>query len=149
MDMCSTMQNGFQFATGDGHCIRFLFTGWDIDNSGKYAGAIIGVFCMGLLNGILTYARHYINNRFRDHSTILQRQIYLTLVYGIQIVLGYWLMLLIMTYESGIFMSILLGLILSHFISGYTIAKNRATNESANSETNPVFENEMNNTHLC
>ncbi|CAF3389427.1 unnamed protein product [Rotaria sp. Silwood1] len=148
MDNCMVMQNGFQFATGEDQCIVFLFRGWNVDNHVKYAFMILGVFCMGLLNGALAYIRHRINDSYREHSSLLLHQIYLALIYGVQIVLAYWMMLLVMTYESGIFISLILGLVIGYFIFGYIQAKNRPLNKII-SGNNSTYENRFSNTPCC
>ncbi|CAF4844160.1 unnamed protein product [Rotaria sp. Silwood1] len=148
MDNCMVMQNGFQFATGEDQCIVFLFRGWNVDNHVKYAFMILGVFCMGLLNGTLAYIRHRINDSYPGYSSLLLHQIYLALIYGVQIVLAYWMMLLVMTYESGIFISLILGLVISYFIFGYIQAKNRPLNKII-SGNNSTYENRFSNTPCC
>ncbi|CAF2522986.1 unnamed protein product [Rotaria sp. Silwood2] len=148
MDTCRVMQNGFQFATGKDRCIVFLFHGWNVNNHVKYAVMIVGIFCMGLLNGALAYIRHRLNENTRENSSLLLNQIYLALVYGIQIVLAYWIMLLVMTYESGSFISLIFGLVIGYFIFGYIQAKNRLSKNKV-SLANETYENQFNSTPCC
>lgn len=149
MKMCMVMQKGFQFATGDDHCILFLFQGWNIDNHAKYAGAVIGVFFMGLLNGALVFIRHFLNSRYQENSSLLLHQLYLSVVYGIQIVFAYWLMLLVMTYETGIFISLIFGLVIGHFLFGYIQARNRSKNDRMKLVNNSAYESHFNSTPCC
>ncbi|CAF3172105.1 unnamed protein product [Rotaria sp. Silwood2] len=148
MDTCMSMQNGFQFATHEDHCILFLFRGWNVNNHIKYAFMIIGVFGMGLLNGALNYIRHRLNENYREDSSLLLNQIYLSLIYGIQVVLAYWIMLLVMTYESGIFISVIFGLVIGYFIFGYIQAKNRLSKNNV-SLTNAIYDNQDSHIPCC
>ncbi|CAF4072245.1 unnamed protein product [Rotaria sordida] len=150
MDMCMAMQNGFQFATGKSNCIVFLFRDWNVNTQVKYTFMIIGIFCMGLLNGALVYIRHRINDSYRENSSLLLHQTYLALIYGIQVVLAYWLMLLVMTYESGIFISIVFGLVIGYFIFGYIQAKNHPLNASRiTSASNSTYNSEFSVSPCC
>jgi copper transporter 1 len=149
MDKCMAMQNGFQLATGNETCILFLFRGWNVDSSLKYAFMIIGVICMGLLNGALAYARHHLMNHAKYTSSLLIHQLWLTLVYGIQIVLAYWMMLLIMTYETGIFIALVLGLVIGYFIFGYIQARTHPSVNGREPKIDSTYHNQFSNTPCC
>ena len=135
MDKCMAMQNGFQFATGNDHCIVFLFPGWNVDSRLKYVFTIIGVFCLGLLNGAFIYGRHLFTSRRDMNLSIRKYQMYLSLMYGIHMLLAYWMMLLVMTYEASIFIALLLGLVVGHFIFG--LLQNRTP--SSTTEREPLI----------
>ncbi|CAF1491856.1 unnamed protein product [Adineta steineri] len=149
MSMCMVMQNGFQVANGKDGCILFLFQGWNVDTHVKYAFMLIGVICMGLLNGALAYVRHCLVNNSKHTSSLFIHQIYLSLLYAIQIILAYWMMLLVMTYETGIFISLICGLVLGHFVFGYIEAKNRSSTNIHPETTNTTFQNQFNSTPCC
>lgn len=152
MDGCSVMQNGFQIAGWNKNCILFLFRGWNVDSPVKYVFMLIGVICMGLLNGALAYARHRLMNYARRNSSLLVKQTWLSLVYGIQIVLAYWMMLLVMTYETLIFIALIVGLVTGYFIFGYLEAKARpSTNRTdpAVSTDGSTYHTQFSNTPCC
>ncbi|CAF3426027.1 unnamed protein product [Rotaria socialis] len=149
MNNCSVMQNGFQFATGEGRCITFLFYGWNVDSHAKYAASIIGVFCMSVLNAGLGYIRHLINDHYENNPYTLSHHISLAVVYGVQMVLAYWLMLLVMTYESGIFMSLIFGLIIGYFVFGYIRARNLLASKTLMPTSYSAYDNQFNNTPCC
>ncbi|CAF1344492.1 unnamed protein product [Adineta ricciae] len=131
------------FATGEDRCIVFLFKGWNVDNHTKYAFMIIGTFCMALLNGGLAFIRHFLVNKSQTNSSPLTYQAYLALVYGVQIVLAYWMMLLVMTYETGVFLALVFGLTIGYFI--FTLLESKTRLATVNS----TYQNQFNNTPCC
>ena len=149
MNGCSVMQNGFQVANGNERCILFLFKGWNVNSQVKYGFMIVGVFCMGLLNAALAYLRQHLHSRYRDHSSLLINQLCLTVVYGIQIVLAYWMMLLVMTYEVGTFISLISGLVIGYFIFGYIQGRIRLLKDKRTISTDLIYENQFNSTPCC
>jgi hypothetical protein len=146
---CTVMQNGFRVANGDDACITFLFVGWSVDNRTKYAIMLIGVLLMGFLNGFLIYIRQVLAARSKGNSSILLNQLLLSLVYGVQIVLAYWLMLLVMTYETGLFIMLIIGLVLGHFFFGYVLARSSSKASSVTPNENANFQNQFNSTPCC
>ncbi len=147
--MCSVMQGGFQVANSEENCILFLFRGWNVDNHVKYAFMLIGVVCMGLLNGALAYIRQRVVTKSKNSSSVLVYQIYLSIIYGINMVLAYWMMLLVMTYETGVFIALIFGLVIGYFIFGYITA--RAVKIAVNNSliNNSIYQNQFNNTPCC
>lgn len=113
------MLMGFQRAFGDdAMCINFLFEGWAIDSAGKYAGAVIATFLMAFTNEALSHARR-LNRRFCGRNpTFFRAAVPDAFLYGIQMVIAYFLMLLAMTYESIVFSAIVVGLVLGHLFWG-------------------------------
>jgi uncharacterized membrane protein YciS (DUF1049 family) len=110
---------------------------------------IVGVLCMGLLNGALVYARHHLNDHWDKNSSLLLHQLLLSLVYGIQIVLAYWMMLLVMTYEVGSFIALVLGIVIGYFIFGFIEAKSRLSRNQTSSKMSSSYENQFDNTLCC
>jgi copper transporter 1 len=149
MDKCSAMQNGFQVAGWNENCILFLFRGWNVDNEVKYIFMLIGVLCMGLLNGSLAYARHRLMNNPRYTSSLFIRQIWLSLIYGIQMVLAYWMMLLVMTYETLIFIALIVGLVSGYFIFGYLEAKVRPSANKTETTNGSTYHTQFSGTPCC
>jgi solute carrier family 31 (copper transporter), member 1 len=149
MDDCMVMQNGFQVASGNGSCITFLFPGWNVDTHTKYAIMLIGVLCMGIFNGLLTYFRHYLSASAKFASSILIRQICLSLIYGIQMVLAYWIMLLVMTYEVGVFIALIIGLMIGFLIFGYIEEKYRQESMIVTLGHNSAYQKKFDGTACC
>jgi solute carrier family 31 (copper transporter), member 1 len=143
------MQNGFQTADGKDNCILFLFRGWNIDSTVKYVFMLIGVICMGLLNGSLAYVRHRLMDNARHRSSLLIHQIWLSLLYGIQMILAYWMMLLVMTYETGVFIALILGLVIGYFIFGYIEAKHRPLANEIATINDSTYQNQFSSTPCC
>ncbi|CAF0998879.1 unnamed protein product [Adineta steineri] len=140
MDKCMAMQNGFQFAMGRSQqCILFLFPGLNIDTRIKYALFIIIVFCMGIFNEIIIYSRHLLVQRTNVWSSIFVQQLCISLSYGVHMLFAYCLMLLVMTYDIGIFIALIFGLILGHFIFGIIRIRNRTQINSLTTETTPLI----------
>ena len=153
MDMhsttCSVMMNGFQVANSKENCILFLFRGWNVDSQVKYAFTLIGVICMGILNGAFAYIRQRIITKWKGSSSLLVYQAYLSVLYGMNIVLAYWIMLLVMTYETGIFIAVIFGLVLGHFIFGYITARNSPSAQNSSLINNAAYQHQFDNTPCC
>jgi len=145
---CMVMQNGFQIADGKEACIVFLFQGWNVDSQVKYAFMLIGVLLMGVLHGALAYVRHLLLDNSRLRSSLLMHQLCLSFVYGIQMVLAYWMMLLVMTYETGTFIALIFGLVIGYFIFGFIEAKTRISMKGVSPSDSP-FEKQFNSTACC
>ncbi|UJR22024.1 hypothetical protein I4U23_025096 [Adineta vaga] len=135
MDKCMVMQNGFQFSIFNDQCLLFLFPGWNINTHLKYVFAIIGVFCLGLSNELLIHSRHLLSTRLNTRSSLIVHQLCLSFVYGIHMLLAYGIMLLVMTYDVGFFITLLLGLVSGHFIFGII----RCRNDALSSEKTPLI----------
>lgn len=116
-DFCSgsgmVMMNGYQTSVG-GMCILYLFKGASVDTATKYAFAIIGTFLLAFTVEGLTMLRKLIDARFLKDSHAIQSFV-LAILYGVQMVAAYWLMLLVMTYEAGLFTAIIVGLVAGNF----------------------------------
>lgn len=103
------MMPGFQDAFSSGPCVLFLFTGWVLDSPTKYTLAVLGTFAMGFCNELLSFLRRLLAQRLK--SMPKHWQLLLALVYGVHMVLAYWMMLLVMTYEYVLFTALILGLV--------------------------------------
>ena len=115
MDFCSgpgrVMLPGFQSSV-NGTCILFLFAGANINTQGKYAIAMIMTFVMAFSNEGFAFGRKRILTSHIKSTVKVATECFL---YGTQMVVAYWLMLLVMTYEAGIFTMLILGLVSGHF----------------------------------
>lgn len=110
---------------------------------------LAGVFFMGFMNGALTYLRHCFNEYSKRSPSLLVNQTILSLLYGVQIVLAYWIMLLVMTYETGLFIMLIFGLVIGYFIFGYIEARNRLKTGDISSHSNSAYQNKFDGTPCC
>lgn len=89
-------------------CLIYFVTGWVLDDADKFKGAIIFSFllalCMEILSAIRGAAAHYL------HQNKWLRFVGLTLIYGLQALLGYLLMFLSMTFSIEILLAAIVGL---------------------------------------
>eukprot|EP00759_Apiculatamorpha_spiralis_P004735 PhF_6_TR12881/c0_g1_i4/m.20262 len=103
-------------------CILLWFSGWTIDNEGKYAAAIIGVFVMGVLVGYFPYVHYSLSLRPARRGYRVLR----TMLYGLQMTFAYLLMLATMLYETFIFMAVICGLMTGYFLNLEMLDKSAA-----------------------
>ncbi|KAG2431921.1 hypothetical protein HYH02_013140 [Chlamydomonas schloesseri] len=113
---------GFQFSAGheSGPCVVFLFPEWVLDSKGKFAGACIGTFLMGVAVGALGWLRNGLRDawvaqgRWDDGYPYWWRtwlgDAAIIAIIAVQVCLGYWLMLIGMTYQAELFLMVVLGL---------------------------------------
>jgi len=121
------MLPGFQTATAGNACVLFLFSGWGLDTPTKYGIAVFGTFLMGFFNEVLLWSRKYLAHRLRGKPKAYRSL--LSFVYGVQMVLAYWMMLLVMTYEAVIFSALVIGLATGHLVFNIWIYKHEEDNE--------------------
>lgn len=89
-------------------CLLYFVSGWTLTDEGKFKGAVIYSFLLGLLMEVLSAVRgaaaHYLR------KPVLMRILCLTVIYGIQALLGYLLMFLAMTFSVEILVAAVVGL---------------------------------------
>lgn len=92
-------------------CIIYLFPGWVLTSSGKVAAASIGTLLFGIALEAVIWKRRLVVQSF---STGWKRLAASTLFYGLQLTMGYLIMLVVMTYSGPLFMCVVLGLMGGH-----------------------------------
>lgn len=118
----TVMMNGFQTSFNGGSCIIYLFEGATVDTQAKYVGAVVATLLMAIAVELLRGLRGSIRaGDFAWSRSLAATKVWaLDLVdaafLGVQMVLAYWLMLLVMTYESVIFAAIIVGIVLGHLV---------------------------------
>ncbi|CAH0481881.1 unnamed protein product [Peronospora belbahrii] len=129
-DFCSgqgsVMFNGFQTSI-HGSCVMLFFRPWVLNSGVKYAFGFIGCFLISLLNEALVKGREVVRQRLliarklRPHDKVHKIQCKLTLavLYMIQMTIAYFAMLVVMTYETGLFLALIAG-----FGAGFLLLKN-------------------------
>ena len=111
------MLPGFQTSFSYGQCILFLFPGFVLNTAGLYALGLLLSFCMGFSNEVFLYARKYLTCFLEGKPKFWRLS--LGFLYALHMVLAYWIMLLVMTYEALIFVALILGLGVSHAVFLY------------------------------
>ncbi|KNC77617.1 hypothetical protein SARC_09923 [Sphaeroforma arctica JP610] len=127
----TVMLNGFTFNMDN--CITFLFDGLVLDTELKFTAATIGSFILAVVVQVLNRLRSAIEKgqaarQFAENRdpTCSEMALNSSLVL-ISVTIGYWMMLLTMTYSSWIFMAIVLGLAFGHFLATYMYVKRHRT----------------------
>ncbi|KAE8897186.1 hypothetical protein PF005_g9420 [Phytophthora fragariae] len=112
----SVMFNGFQSSV-HGSCVMLLFQPWVLNSGLKYAFGFIGCFLIALLNESLVKGREMVRQRLlvarklRPHDAThkMQCKLALAVLYMIQMTIAYFAMLVVMTYETGLFVALICG----------------------------------------
>ncbi|RQM25299.1 hypothetical protein B5M09_000912 [Aphanomyces astaci] len=108
------MFSGFQTSAG-GTCVKLFFQSWVLDTPIKYFFGLLGVFILPLVNEYLVVFRedtrmHYIKTKVsRCAWTKPGRKLVLTLLYMGQMTLAYLAMLVVMVYDSFLFLALIAG----------------------------------------
>ena len=104
------------FRSGSGSlvpCVVFLFDGWAITSRGELAAACIGTVFVGLLAqaivGVRPVARARLAQLSRPACVVAE-----VFLFASQVLLGYLLMLIAMTYQVELLVSVVLGLAAGH-----------------------------------
>jgi len=107
--------SGFVFGVGD--CVVFLLEQWRLDSPRAMGIGLLASAWLGLVYEGLTWARR---NKLQTSPWLRQRPwlwtLILTLSYMLQVLLGYLLMLIAMTYQLELLLSAVSGLGLGHAI---------------------------------
>lgn len=102
--------DGFHWT--DTTCVIYLFPEWIIESAGSLVGACIGTLLFGfVLEGVIKQRRNTVTKMERGWTRLGTT----TLFYGVQLTLGYMLMLVVMTYSAPLFLCVVLGLMGGHF----------------------------------
>ena len=102
-------------------CVIYLFPGWILSSAGLLTGASIGTIFFGMVLEAVIAKRRSVVQSF---PLGWKRLSISTLFYGLQLTLGYLIMLVVMTYSGPLFMCVIFGLMGGHalFNSGSTKA---------------------------
>ena len=113
--------------------VTYLFKNIVSNSNGTYTAGIIGVFCLAITIEFVSYSRKYIHIlaqlkgindavRFAQNAPVLDVQIniiyrlLLSFIYLAMVTLGYFLMLLIMTFNVYIIVAAITGLFAGNLI---------------------------------
>ncbi|RLN51523.1 hypothetical protein BBJ29_002262 [Phytophthora kernoviae] len=100
---------------------------WVLNSAVKYAFGFIGCFLIALLNETLVKGREVVRQRLlqarklrsNDKFHKMQCKLMLAVLYMIQMTIAYFAMLVVMTYETGLFIALIAG-----FGAGFLLFKN-------------------------
>jgi copper chaperone CopZ len=98
-------------------CLNLLFTDWILDNSGKFVAACIGTLLLGIFTEMLGYIRRLIDSFIKSGGFGTYKRaapLVMSTLYGIQVLMGYFLMLTAMTYQVELFICVIVGLMMGH-----------------------------------
>lgn len=119
----TVMFNGFQL-TANGSCVRLFFTSWVLNSGFKYALGFIGIFLIAVFNEFLATFREQFRQRLREIPPSTRyaqfgKKGMLVSLYMLQMTIAYFAMLVVMIYETGLFIALILG-----FSTGFLLFKN-------------------------
>ena len=93
-------------------CVIYLFRSWVLTTPIKFAFAVVGSLCLGILLEYVLRARRRVYALPPGNRRLLMS----TLFYGLQLTMGYFIMLVIMTYSGPLFVSTVGGMMIGHVI---------------------------------
>ena len=104
----SMYMDGFHWL--DSTCVIFLFPTWVLSTPFKFGVACFGAILFGIALELVLYKRRTVYAL----SAGYRRLILSALVYGVQLTMGYFIMLIVMTYSGPLFFSCVLGMVMGH-----------------------------------
>ncbi|OQR92764.1 hypothetical protein ACHHYP_03231 [Achlya hypogyna] len=105
----SVMFSGFQ-TTVHGTCVKLFFQPWVLNSGVKYAFGFLGVFALPLLNEYLVRTRERLRQQLRKRAGNKRlHKLVLTVLYMMQMTLAYLAMLVVMIYDTGLFIALIFG----------------------------------------
>jgi Ctr copper transporter family len=127
-------------------CLNYFVASWKLENPSQFHGALLFSFLLALLLEGLSKARTLciryfvgleLDRRSRTSELRLNeflQQLCLTIIYGLQAVLGYLLMFIVMSYSIELMTSVIAGLIVGNRLwMPHTDDKDEDTNERPSS----------------
>jgi len=104
----SMYMDGFHWL--DSACIILLFPSWVLSTPIKFGVACFGSILFGIVLELVLYKRRTVYALPAGY----RRLILSALVYGVQLTMGYFIMLLVMTYSGPLFLSCVSGMVIGH-----------------------------------
>ena len=103
------------FASHSTDCIILLFHGWKLDSAGAFAAGVLGTFFLGIFTeGITWFRRTKLATSPYLRSSAVVYRVSMATAFTTQVTLGYFLMLIAMTYQVELFLGVILGLGCGH-----------------------------------
>lgn len=108
----SMYMDGFHWVH-DSVCVIYLFPGWVLSSKAKLAAASVGTIGIGILvEGIIWQRRALFQNMQAGPGRLGIGSI----LYGLQLTVGYFAMLVVMTYSGVLFLCTVIGLVLGNML---------------------------------
>jgi len=109
----SMYMEGFQWVQSS-TCVILLFPSWVLNTAWKYAFAVIGTFLFAI--GLEKFIQQRRKVMVYMSESTKYRLLVSAAFYGVQISIGYLLMLIIMIYSGVLFLAVILGLVTGHIL---------------------------------
>ncbi|KAL7456153.1 hypothetical protein ACHAWC_007658 [Mediolabrus comicus] len=93
-------------------CVIFLFPSWVLSTRFKFGIACFGAILFGVALELVLYKRRTVYALPAGY----RRLVLSALVYGLQLTMGYFIMLLVMTYSGPLFVSCVSGMLIGHVL---------------------------------
>jgi hypothetical protein len=130
------------FVWEDSNCVIYLFRSWVITSRGLLALACIGTIFAGVvLEGLAWTRRNYLLPRILSkkkdsvgRESMVNKMIAVIssgFAYGTQLLLGYLLMLVVMTYSGPLVISVIVGLVLGNMLLSSIIMSKMTTYQTS------------------
>jgi hypothetical protein len=105
----SMYMDGFHWL--DSTCVIYLFPEWVLSTPGKLVAACVGSIFFGMsLEGVIRGRRDLVQS-----IAVGWKRLFISSgIYGLQLTMGYFIMLVVMTYSGPLFMCVVLGLMFGH-----------------------------------
>jgi len=105
---------GFQdFGVVTDECILWLFTSAVLDTQAKYAGATVGTFFLAFSVDAMNTGRIVVDKKI---SSAVWRRLFDFFAYLGQMVIAWAVMLVGMSYSTGLFLAVVFGLAVGHLV---------------------------------
>jgi len=109
----SMYMEGFQWVQSS-TCVILLFPSWVLNTAWKYTIAVIGTFLFAI--GLEKFIQQRRKVMVYMSESTKNRLLVSAAFYGVQISIGYLLMLIIMIYSGVLFLAVILGLVTGHIL---------------------------------
>ena len=106
----SMYMDGFHWL--DTTCVILLFPSWVLSTPVKFGLACFGAILFGIALELVLYKRRSVYAL----PAGLRRLILSAFVYGVQLAMGYFIMLIVMTYSGPLFVSCITGMVIGHVL---------------------------------
>jgi hypothetical protein len=107
----SMYMDGFHWM--DTVCVIYLFPEWILNTEGKFVAASIGSLVVGVfLEAVIMRRRMVMSSMGAGYRRLAASAMF----YGLQLTIGYFAMLVVMTYSGPLFMCIILGIVGGHIL---------------------------------
>jgi Ctr copper transporter family len=107
----SMYMDGFHWT--DSTCVIYLFSSWVLTTPAKLVFASFGTIFFGIALELVIQRRRLLMANMSAGRTRLAAS---AIFYGLQLTMGYFIMLVIMTYSGPLFFSVIVGLIGGHLL---------------------------------